>query len=85
MFDSAWAQGLVKYLTKGATVYVDGDPAAYAYINKEGKPVAGLRLSVRNLELVGGKAAGEGELDGAPVEEQPPATTGSAKSDDIPF
>jgi hypothetical protein len=42
---------------------MEGTPAAHAYINKEGKAVASLRLSCSSLEMIGGK----GNENSAPV------------------
>lgn len=86
MYDNTRTQGIAPFLKKGVPVFVEGEPSAQAYINKEGKPVANLRLSVRDVFLVpSSNVASEAPAADAQVEEQPPATTGSAKSDDIPF
>lgn len=47
---------LLPYLKKGTTVFVEGSGSARCYSSpKEKRFVAGLNLSVRHIELVGGK------------------------------
>lgn len=47
---------LLPYLKKGTTVFVEGSGSARCYSSpKEKRFVAGLNLSVRHVELVGGK------------------------------
>lgn len=50
------------YVRKGTKVLVEGYPVAGAYLNRENKPVAVLRLYANNLELLGG---GRREEEGA--------------------
>lgn len=45
---------VAQYLKKGKTVYVEGAPEAESYTNKDGQPVANLKLRVFNLQLLGG-------------------------------
>lgn len=40
------------YLLKGKKVYVQGLPRMRAYINRDGKPMAGLSLMIDRLELL---------------------------------
>jgi len=40
------------YVKKGTKVLIEGYPTANAYMNKENKPVASLRLFANNLELL---------------------------------
>ena len=40
------------YVRKGTKVLIEGFPTANAYINKENKPVATLRVFANNLELL---------------------------------
>lgn len=51
---SWWTQstGLLPYLTKGSTFYVDGMPSARSYVNKQGQTVNQLCLMVRNIRIV---------------------------------
>lgn len=43
------------YLKKGTRVLVEGFPNAAAYINKEGKPVATLKITAKMLEILSSK------------------------------
>jgi single-strand DNA-binding protein len=44
---------IADYLKKGTKVYVEGKPAASAYIAQDGTAKASLELSVRDIELQG--------------------------------
>lgn len=44
---------VAQYLTKGRTVYAEGNPEADAYTNKEGQAAATLRMRVQNVQLLG--------------------------------
>ncbi|HMT02430.1 MAG TPA: single-stranded DNA-binding protein [Burkholderiales bacterium] len=81
------------YIKKGMKVLIEGYPTATAYINKENKPVASLRLYANNLEFLSSK-----QEDGNKVEDvgmpmfnlsdiNPVASNESheLKVDDIPF
>jgi single-strand DNA-binding protein len=43
------------YLKKGTKVLIEGFPSATAYINKEGKPVANIRVTARTMEILSSK------------------------------
>ncbi len=43
------------YVRKGSKLLVEGTPSAGAYINKEGKPVATLRVYANNIEFLSSK------------------------------
>ena len=45
---------VAQYLKKGKTVYVEGAPDAESYTNKEGQQTANLKMTVFNLQLLGG-------------------------------
>jgi single stranded DNA-binding protein len=45
---------IVKYLTKGTTVFLEGRPVANAYKTKDGEAKASLDLYVNELEFHGG-------------------------------
>lgn len=79
---SEWSEKLAQYLTKGTEVYVEGEPSAYAYINKEGKSIAGLRLSVRDVKLIGGK---QDNATSSSNEDTSVPASEPLKGDDIPF
>ncbi|MCO6497045.1 MAG: single-stranded DNA-binding protein [Chitinophagaceae bacterium] len=57
---SYWTEktGIVPYLLKGKTVYVEGTPEADVFKKQDGEAVATLRLRVREIQLVGGKDTG---------------------------
>ena len=63
---------LASYLKKGQLVYVEGTPSTEAYIQKDGGELrSAFRLTVRKLELLGGKAPGSGSSPASqPVETQ---------------
>ena len=52
------------YVRKGTKLLVEGTPNAAAYINKEGKPVATLRVSASTIEFIGSKDKSEDSSDG---------------------
>lgn len=79
---------LAPYLVKGAMVYVEGQPAAEAYLNKEGLPLATLRLRVASLQLLGGKRdAGENRsfMTGSASPAPAAAINNPDGADDLPF
>ena len=47
---------IAPYLLKGQLVYVEGSPEADAYLNKENQPAGKLKLRVRDIQLLGGRA-----------------------------
>ena len=62
------AEVVQSYVRKGSKLLVEGTPSANAYINKEGKPVATLRVSASNIEFIGSRerseeAGAEGHYD----------------------
>ena len=46
---------LIPYLKKGVQVFLEGEPEANAYTNKQGQVIGSLRLRVTNVQLLGGK------------------------------
>lgn len=72
------------YLKKGGQIYVEGEPSANGYTNKDGAVVANLELKITNIQLLGGK------VDQAPAPEaqkavpMPTAAT-EDEPDDLPF
>jgi len=94
------AEVVQTYVRKGTKLLVEGTPSANAYINKEGKPVATLRVSANNIEFIGSKerseeaGAPDGGYDDAPAYDTPAAKAPqsafnapgpSLQSDDVPF
>ena len=63
------AELVQSYVRKGSKLLIEGTPSANAYVNKEGKAVATLRVSASNIEFIGSRErsedAGEG-YDGGP-------------------
>lgn len=47
------AEIVQQYVKKGSKLLIEGTPSTSAYINKEGKPVATLRVSAHNIEFIG--------------------------------
>lgn len=48
--------GIAPYLVKGQLVYVEGSPEADAFTRQDGSAGAALRLRVREVQLLGGRA-----------------------------
>ncbi len=49
------AETVQKWVRKGTKLLVEGTPSANAYVNKEGKAVATLRVSASNIEFIGSR------------------------------
>jgi single-strand DNA-binding protein len=45
---------VAKYLTKGTKVFIEGTPDVEVYKDKEGNNRGAIKISVSNLELIGG-------------------------------
>jgi single-strand DNA-binding protein len=65
------------YLTTGTRVYVEGTPAVEKYISNAGEPMAGLKLRVSWLELLGKPDDG--------VKKQNEANEEASPVNDLPF
>ena len=94
------AETVQKWVRKGSKLLIEGTPSANAYVNKEGKAVASLRVSATNIEFIGSRersedvGSGEG-FENVPFEapsavNEPKASAFNApgpslQSDDIPF
>lgn len=80
------------YLTKGKTVYVEGQPEVRTYTTSDGRSGASLTLRVLSVQLVGGRSeggtgSGYGE-ESAPVSrrtEVPAPSDVTEPIDDLPF
>lgn len=84
------AETVQKYVRKGTKLLVDGTPSANAYLNKDGKPVATLRVSASNIEFIGSKSDGDQQSNGYSSENQVEenafnAPGASLQADDVPF
>ena len=83
------------YVRKGSKLLIEGTPSANAYVNKEGKPVAVLRVSASNIEFIGAKMTDDNGDGGHTHVEQPStspskgsgfnAPGASLQGDDVPF
>lgn len=83
---------LAPYLTKGTIVYAEGSPEADAYLNRDNKATATLRMRVSNIQLLSSKsqqstspavnpvAAARDSMAPVPADQQP-----EAAADDLPF
>lgn len=58
--------GLIQYLKKGTTVYVEGEPFTKAYQTQQGELEAGLNCRVSVLELIS-TASGNSQQQAAPA------------------
>lgn len=71
---SYWTEktGIIPYLTKGTTVYVEGNPDARAYTSKEGEAKSSLTCRVAQVQLLSRKEATETQVPGkAQVDTEP--------------
>lgn len=72
------------YLKKGGEVYVEGEPTATAYTNKDGAVVGSLELKITGIKLIGG---GNKTTEQQP--QQPVATPDNLpqtnETEDLPF
>ncbi len=78
------------YVKKGMKVLIEGYPAATAYMNKENKPAASLRLYANNLEFLSSKREDGSMVDDASepmfnLADVGHVAAGELKADDIPF
>jgi single-strand DNA-binding protein len=72
-----WKQvNVAPYLTTGKQVYLEGVPSVESYVSHAGEPMAGLKLHVTRLELLG-KANDEPQ--------KPDEVTGESAAEDLPF
>ena len=94
------AETVQKWVRKGSKLLIEGTPSANAYVNKEGKAVASLRVSATNIEFIGSRersedVGGSEGYENVPFEapsavNEPKASAFNApgpslQSDDIPF
>lgn len=63
------------YLTKGKTVYVEGQPDVRTYTTNDGRQGASLQLRVSTVQLIGGSrdGGGGGGMQGGGYEDSQPA------------
>lgn len=85
---------IVPYLRKGTQVYVEGQPTARAYLDKQNQAVATLVLRVSSVQLLGSKDGNAAPAQGgaqtyAPSQASAPAAyptlPGDGPIDDLPF
>ena len=87
--------GIAPYLKKGTQVYADGTPDIRTYTTADGRQGTSLSLRVSSVQLLGGRADGQGGSEGAsqqtPSYSQPSARGSYTASDitepmdDLPF
>ncbi len=53
------AEVVQNYVRKGTKLLIEGSPTATAYINKENKPVASLRVYANTIEFIGSREKSE--------------------------
>jgi single-strand DNA-binding protein len=58
---------IAPYLLKGQLVFAEGTPEADGYLNKENQPSATLRMRVRDIQLLGGRAEGGAPSNSGPA------------------
>ena len=81
------------YLTKGKTVYVEGQPEVRTYTTSDGRQGASLSLRVSTVQLIGGRSEGSSPAGGmdemqssAPRRSNIPAASDVTEPiDDLPF
>ena len=86
---------VAQYLKKGKTVYVEGAPDAESYTNKEGQQTANLKMTVFNLQLLGGvneanqsdshNSASAPSSNASNNASSPVSSTVEEPADDLPF
>lgn len=74
-----------QYVRKGTRLLIEGTPSAYAYINKEGKPIGSLRVNAQTLEFIGSRPdeSQEHEQSDYQVVREPAGS--NMDTSDIPF
>jgi single-strand DNA-binding protein len=85
-----WTERAVgQYLLKGKTVFVEGTPRVEAYTTKEGRQGASLRLTVSDMQFVGGnrdnqqqQQSTDGQVTNNPVASSPASSMPAAPSFD---
>lgn len=77
---------IAKYLLKGVRVWIDGKPEATMYENKEGQKVPILKITVRDIELLGGGQKPDTIASNTNhTENQEALTPPSDEGSDLPF
>lgn len=73
---------LVKYLTKGSKIYIEGELTASIWNKQDGTNEVSLTVNVRTIELLGSNRATE---ETPTASGPPPPTKDAAEDDDLPF
>lgn len=81
------APSIAPHLKKGRSVFVAGEPAAYAYTAEDGGLRACIELRVDDVVLTGAKPAeaAPAEPEPAPVPEEAPTELTPVEDDGLPF
>ena len=74
-----------KYVTKGKTVLVEGNPSIRAYKNKLDEYVATMDVSANSVELVGNKSESDQAAQSAPAQPAPAGFVPVEGDGDLPF
>lgn len=75
----------MQYVKKGSKLLIEGTPSADAYVNKEGKPIATLKIFANNIEFLSSKEDQQEQKEPDNTQAGFNASSASLKSDDIPF
>jgi single-strand DNA-binding protein len=88
---------IAPYLQKGQLIFAEGTPEADGYLNKENQPSATLRMRVRDVQLLGGRADGnagnqnsgistaESSVNRVSTPQQQQSAPVEEPADDLPF
>ena len=77
------ADTLAKWLIKGKAIFIEGEPSARAYIDKENKPQSSLEVLVRNIEFVQGDKVDQPQQQVQTV--QPQGVQPAPSNPELPF
>jgi single-strand DNA-binding protein len=75
---------LQNYLKKGTQVFIEGEPSANGYTNKEGSVAASLEVKINDLRLLG-SANGTAPAAATPTPVATPEAKKEEEPDDLPF
>lgn len=83
---SYWSEktGIVAYLKKGSQVYLEGQPEAKTYVDKNGVTQSQLNVRVSSIQLIGGQKQSS-QSNGQQVEDNKNADNTNDLIDDLPF
>lgn len=79
------SENVMQYVKKGSKLLIEGTPSADAYVNKEGKPVATLKIFANNVEFLSSKEDQQEQQEPDNTQDGFNAQAPDLKPDDIPF